>query len=206
MHLPFSDIQQPIRFSCWGVVKHSFIHSFVVSFIRLLFHSFVCCFIHSFVVSFIRLLFHSFIRLLFHSFVCCFIHSFVCCFIHSFVVSIIHSFVCCFSMQQDMETVDGVEGATGGEDYGAGSPTYSKSSKFESEDFRYSYASYSGSESPHTNCSTSSNDTDFNRPPSGPPKHVRHNHTYPLQPGDSPREVKAYTKVDKSKHKGPYSR
>ena len=28
MHLPFSDTQSPICFSCWGVVKHSFIHSF----------------------------------------------------------------------------------------------------------------------------------------------------------------------------------
>ena len=27
MHLPFSDTQQPICFSCWGVFKHSFIHS-----------------------------------------------------------------------------------------------------------------------------------------------------------------------------------
>ena len=27
MRLPFSDTQQPICFSCWGVVKHSFIHS-----------------------------------------------------------------------------------------------------------------------------------------------------------------------------------
>ncbi|XP_041371799.1 endoplasmic reticulum membrane sensor NFE2L1-like isoform X2 [Gigantopelta aegis] len=109
-------------------------------------------------------------------------------------------------LQHDMETVDGLEGATGGSDYGTGSPTYSKSSKFEPEDFRYSYSSYSDSESPNTNCSTSSNDTDFNRPSSGPPKHVKHNHTYPLQPGESPREVKAYTKVEKSKHKGPYSR
>ena len=25
MHLPFSDTQLPICFSCWGVVKHSFI-------------------------------------------------------------------------------------------------------------------------------------------------------------------------------------
>ena len=31
MHLPFSDTQQPICFSCWGVVKHSFIHSFIHS-------------------------------------------------------------------------------------------------------------------------------------------------------------------------------
>ena len=28
MHLPFSETQQPICFSCWGVVKHPFIHSF----------------------------------------------------------------------------------------------------------------------------------------------------------------------------------
>ena len=34
MHLPFSDTQKPIGFSCWGVVKHSFIHSFVRSLLR----------------------------------------------------------------------------------------------------------------------------------------------------------------------------
>ena len=31
MHLSFSDTQWPICFSCWGVVKHSFIHSFIHS-------------------------------------------------------------------------------------------------------------------------------------------------------------------------------
>ncbi|XP_067687509.1 endoplasmic reticulum membrane sensor NFE2L1-like isoform X1 [Haliotis asinina] len=103
-----------------------------------------------------------------------------------------------------MSPFDGLEGATGGSDYG--SPTYSKTSKYDPEEYRYSYScSFSHSDSSQTNYSTSSNDTDVNKPLGGN-NHINHNHTYPLKPGASPKEIKTSTKTDKPKTKGPHAR
>ncbi|XP_046570343.1 endoplasmic reticulum membrane sensor NFE2L1-like isoform X4 [Haliotis rubra] len=103
-----------------------------------------------------------------------------------------------------MSPFDGLEGATGGSDYG--SPTYSKTSKYDPEEYHYSYScSFSHSDSSQTNYSTSSNDTDVNKPLGGN-NHINHNHTYPLKPGASPKEIKTGTKTDKPKTKGPHAR
>ncbi|KAK6181338.1 hypothetical protein SNE40_009212 [Patella caerulea] len=101
-----------------------------------------------------------------------------------------------------MSPYDGVEGATGGSDYD--SPTFSKSSKYDGDEYHFNFNSYgySRSESSPSNFSTSSNDTEFSRP-SGDSQHIHHNHTYPAPPGMQPKEVKKYMKSEKPKHKGP---
>ncbi|XP_033733381.1 endoplasmic reticulum membrane sensor NFE2L1-like isoform X1 [Pecten maximus] len=123
---------------------------------------------------------------------------------------------------------DGLEGATGGHDYSGGSPSFNKASSFESNNYSKfnggngfnndgdnynsggdSYNSggdsySSGGSSNGDGANSSSNDTDFNFAPTKT-NHIGHNHSYPLQPGQSPREYKKYCTSAKKepRHKGP---
>ncbi|XP_025081964.1 nuclear factor erythroid 2-related factor 2-like isoform X2 [Pomacea canaliculata] len=112
---------------------------------------------------------------------------------------------------------DGLEGATGGSDYDAHTDgygqqngrTHSSSGGSEDDGFHYSCSSYGSPASVHTNCSTNSNDTDHSNSGSSSvttTSHIHHNHTYPTQPGQTPREVKKYAKKDGLHKKGPISR
>lgn len=119
-----------------------------------------------------------------------------------------------------MSPYDGLEGATGGQDYtsGASSPGFNKASsdydsnKFNNNNYNSGGDSFSSSNSDgysnrddsQSNYSSSSNDTDFNYKVTKT-NHIRHNHSYPLQPGQEPREYKKYTITNKDKHrpKGP---
>ncbi|XP_060084789.1 endoplasmic reticulum membrane sensor NFE2L1-like isoform X2 [Ylistrum balloti] len=124
---------------------------------------------------------------------------------------------------------DGLEGATGGHEYSGGSPSFNKASSFESNNYSkfnnggsgynndgdsynsggdsynsggdsYSSGGSSNGDSAHS----SSNDTDFNFAPTKT-NHIGHNHSYPLQPGQAPREYKKYCTSAKKepRHKGP---
>ncbi|OWF52699.1 nuclear factor erythroid 2-related factor 1-like isoform X1 [Mizuhopecten yessoensis] len=124
-----------------------------------------------------------------------------------------------------MSPFDSLEGATGGHDYSGGSPGFNKASSFEHNNYSkfngggngynsegdnynsvgdsYSSGGSSNGDSAHS----SSNDTDFNFPSTKTShNHIRHNHSYPLQPGQSPREYKKYcTSMEKEpRHKGPH--
>ncbi|KAL3837016.1 hypothetical protein ACJMK2_022408 [Sinanodonta woodiana] len=102
---------------------------------------------------------------------------------------------------------DGLEGATGGHDYDS-SPGSSKTSKYDPDDYSFSHScSYSHSENGHSNYSSSFNDTGYGS--QGSPadtNHIHHNHSYPLQPGADPKDVKKQIGNDKPKHKGPHCR
>lgn len=113
-----------------------------------------------------------------------------------------------------MSPYDSVEGAMGGKDYDSSEPSYNKASKFEPEDYSYSNSGYgySNGESSQSNYSSSSNDSEFNHNHHHHHHHpskdqIRHNHSYPLMPGQEPKEYKKYTLTDKpSKNKGPQCR
>lgn len=96
---------------------------------------------------------------------------------------------------------DGQGGAMGG------SPAYSGSSKYSSDDYSPNGNAYSpGGSSSQSNYSGSSNDTGYNYLKPNKQNHVHHNHSYPCQPGAQPKEVKKYMKSDKSHRKGPHPR
>lgn len=132
-----------------------------------------------------------------------------------------------------MSPYDGLEGATGGHDYSGGSPGFNKSSTFEhnkyynnsgdsynggdnynngsdnynngGDNYNSGGESYSsGGSSNGDSAHSSSNDTDFSFAPTKT-NHIRHNHSYPLQPGQAPREYKKYcTYAQKEpRQKGP---
>ena len=116
-----------------------------------------------------------------------------------------------FVFQQDqfsdsaMSPFDGLEGATGGKDFGE-SPSYNKGSdKFNYSNGSYNFNNNDNGGDTQSNYSSSSNDTDFNFRHSGT-NHIHHNHSYPLKPGQEPREYKKYTITDKPKQKGPHCR
>ncbi|XP_070174443.1 endoplasmic reticulum membrane sensor NFE2L1-like isoform X2 [Littorina saxatilis] len=117
-------------------------------------------------------------------------------------------------VNETMETspFEGLEGATGGSDYDSTSygnrRTYTHSSgSAEDDGFHYSCSSYGSPASVNTNCSTGSNDTEHSSGQSSASlNHIHHNHTYPTQPGQTPREVKKYAKRDGPRQKGPHSR
>lgn len=63
---------------------------------------------------------------------------------------------------------------------------------FQDDSFHYSCSSYGSPASVNSNCSTGSNDTEHSGSFSSTAtasSHVHHNHTYPTQPGQTPREV-----------------
>jgi hypothetical protein len=104
-----------------------------------------------------------------------------------------------------MSPFDGMEGgARGGGDYGDGTPDFGKRPGKFSFNGGFNY-NENGAESSRSNYSSSSNDTDYHYRPSSA-NHIRHNHSYPLQPGQEPREYKKYTISDKPKQKGPHCR
>ena len=88
MRLSFSDTQQPICFSCWGVFKHSFIRLLFLC-AETIFNYITISYIYHFWTPNSRSVFRAGVSLNIHSF----IRSFVCSFIHSFVVSFIRSFI-----------------------------------------------------------------------------------------------------------------
>ncbi|KAK3105693.1 hypothetical protein FSP39_003608 [Pinctada imbricata] len=105
-----------------------------------------------------------------------------------------------------MSPFDGLEGATGGKDYGD-SPSYNKGSdKFNYSNGGYNFNNNENGGDSQSNYSSSSNDTDFNLGHSGT-NHIHHNHSYPLKPGQEPREYKKYIITDnKPRQKGPHCR
>lgn len=104
-----------------------------------------------------------------------------------------------------MSPYDGMEGgARGGGDFGDGTPDFGKRPRKFSFNGGFNY-NENGGESAQSNYSSSSNDTDYHYRPSSA-NHIRHNHSYPLQPGQEPREYKKYTISDKPKQKGPHCR
>ncbi|XP_076455961.1 endoplasmic reticulum membrane sensor NFE2L1-like isoform X2 [Babylonia areolata] len=111
-----------------------------------------------------------------------------------------------------MSPYDGLEGATGGSDYDTSSYGHHRSQMHssgstEEENYQYSCSSYGSPASVSTNCSTGSNDTEHSSGHSSASlHHIYHNHTYPTQPGQVPREVKKYAKKDGPRQKGPHSR
>nr|KAG5695054.1 hypothetical protein BaRGS_032547 [Batillaria attramentaria] len=115
-----------------------------------------------------------------------------------------------------MSPFDGLEGATGGSDFDSAASyshqqtrtrSASGTGSVEDEGFHYSCSSYGSPASVTTNCSTGSNDTEHSSSQSATAmSHIRHNHTYPTQPGQTPREVKKYAKKDGPRQKGPASR
>ena len=84
-------------------------------------------------------------------------------------------------------SIDGIEGATGGE-YDA---TCSKYVKYEKYDYDQNddgtYSDFSFPEDVLLNQSSSSNESECSFK-AADMRHVRHNHTYPLQPGQPPKE------------------
>lgn len=104
-----------------------------------------------------------------------------------------------------MSPYDGMEGgARGGGDFGDGTPDFGKRPRKYNFNGGFNY-NENGAESSQSNYSSSSNDTDFQYRPSST-NHIRHNHSYPLQPGQEPREFKKYSITDKPKQKGPHCR
>ncbi|KAL5010704.1 hypothetical protein ScPMuIL_013009 [Solemya velum] len=96
---------------------------------------------------------------------------------------------------------DGQGGAMGG------SPAYSGSSKYGSDDYSPSGNAYSpGGSSSQSNYSGSSNDTGYDYTKPNNHNHVSHNHSYPCQPGAQPKEIKKYMKSDRPHRKGPHPR
>ncbi|XP_022333022.2 uncharacterized protein LOC111130344 isoform X2 [Crassostrea virginica] len=106
-----------------------------------------------------------------------------------------------------MSPYDGMEGGArggGGGDFGDGTPDFGKRPRKFSFNGGFNY-NENGVESSQSNYSSSSNDTDYHYRPSSA-NHIRHNHSYPLQPGQEPREFKKYSISDKPKQKGPHCR
>ncbi|KAH3701483.1 nuclear factor erythroid 2-related factor 2-like isoform X2 [Dreissena polymorpha] len=112
----------------------------------------------------------------------------------------------------DMSPFDGIEGATGGQD----GSTFPKTSKYDPDDFRYSNScSYSsgGDSNCSSNFSSGSNDTGsgshFGSSGSFSPNsngHINHNHTYPLKPGQDPKDYTKKNLMREGRHKGPQSK
>jgi len=85
----------------------------------------------------------------------------------------------------------GVEGATGGHDLGEFSPAVIP--KKEVQDASYSYTDVTpdlGFSDDHMNSSCNETTPDFSPKYKAEPRHVAHNHSYPLAPGQQPRERK----------------
>lgn len=115
-----------------------------------------------------------------------------------------------------MSPFDGLEGATGGHDnYKRSSSGFSKTSKYDPDDYKYSNScSFSGADSNGSNFSSSSNDTN-GQDPSGygrghfspnSNRNINHNHTYPLKPGVDPKDKKHMFNNKEPKQKGPHCR
>lgn len=106
-----------------------------------------------------------------------------------------------------MSPFDGAGGATGGQDYSE-SPSYKGPNNFNfnnNNNDNKNFNGYSNSDS-QSNCSSVSNDTDYH-PDMTSAKNVHHNHSYPLQPGQEPKEYKRYSFTnDKPRQKGPHCR
>ncbi|VDH89999.1 nuclear factor erythroid 2-related factor 1/3 [Mytilus galloprovincialis] len=103
-----------------------------------------------------------------------------------------------------MSPFDGAGGATGGQDYGE-SPNYKGPNFNNNNNNNKNYNGYNNSDS-QSNCSSVSNDTDYQIDMTRS-KHIHHNHSYPVQPGQEPKEYKKYTfNNDKPKQKGPHCR
>jgi len=115
-----------------------------------------------------------------------------------------------------MSPFDGLEGATGGHDGGS---SFSKMGKYDPDDYKYSNScSYSsgGDSNCSSNFSAFSNETGQDghfshgnghggyRPSSN--GHINHNHTYPLKPGQEPRDYSKKGLTKEGKHKGPQSK
>ena len=112
-----------------------------------------------------------------------------------------------------MSPFDGLEGATGGHDNYERSSGFSKTSKYDPDDYKYS-CSFSCGDSNSSNFSSSSNDTN-GQDPNGYGRghfspnnngHINHNHTYPLKPGVDPKDRKPILNNKEPKQKGPHSR
>lgn len=113
-----------------------------------------------------------------------------------------------------MSPFDGLEGATGGHD----SPHFSKTSKYDPDDYKYSRScSFSSGDSNSSNFSASSNDSGggghygqsnggghFGSSSNG---HINHNHTYPVKPGADPKDIKKHFNNNREgRQKGPQSK
>ena len=93
---------------------------------------------------------------------------------------------------------DGIEGATGGTD-SEPSTTFPKQEKIDPE---YNYAEFGFHPSElHTNQTSSSNETDpgYHGYADADMRQVQHNHTYPLQPGQTPKEKKQSAEEKKAR-------
>ncbi|WAR05216.1 NF2L2-like protein [Mya arenaria] len=111
---------------------------------------------------------------------------------------------------------DGLEGATGGHD---SSSTFPKTSKYDPDDYKYGNScSYSsgGDSNCSSNFSSASNDTGrgghfgqsnghsgYHQSNNG---HINHNHSYPLKPGQEPKDYSKKGLMKEGKHKGPQSK
>jgi nuclear factor erythroid 2-related factor 1/3 len=82
---------------------------------------------------------------------------------------------------------DGLVGATGGSDFGETKFTQPKEETFGDS---YGDFSYGGGDNMHMNSSGEESSGEGSCGSAGDPRQVRHNHTYPLQPGQTPRESK----------------
>ena len=111
---------------------------------------------------------------------------------------------------------DGIEGATGGHDSYERSSGFSKTSKYDPDDFKYgnSCSFNSCGDSNSSNFSSSSNDTNGQDPSGygcgnfspGSDRHINHNHTYPMKPGTDPKDKKPMFSNKEPKQKGPHCR
>ena len=109
-----------------------------------------------------------------------------------------------------------MEGATGGHDSYERSSGFSKTSKYDPDDFKYgnSCSFNSCGDSNSSNFSSSSNDTNGGNPSGygcghfspGSDRHINHNHTYPMKPGTDPKDRKHPFSNKGPKQKGPHCR
>ena len=84
---------------------------------------------------------------------------------------------------------DGLQGATGGSDLESSTGETNKQVKYESftTDYNYNFGHHTSDSA--LNQSSASNDSDSDFAPANM-RHVKHNHTYPLQPGQQTREAR----------------